>query len=95
MAVDDISVDSGIVGEREKFGAAAWEPCIIDGQEIDSDGNHAVFGGKEQEKIREKGKRRGAYGVNPEGSSIIAPQNPAVKQIYRIRTQNDRKRKEK
>ena len=87
MAVDDISVDSGIVGEREKlvFGKGGG----------DSDGNHAVFGGKEQEKIREKGRRRGSCGVNPEGSSIIAPQNPAVKQIYRIRTQNDRKRKEK
>lgn len=87
MAVDDISVDSGIVGEREKlvYGLGG----------VDSDGNHAVFGGKEQEKIREKGRRRGSCGVNPEGSSIIAPQNPAVKQIYRIRTQNDRKRKEK
>ncbi len=86
MAVDDISVDSGIVGEREKlvYGLGG----------VDSDGNHAIFGGKEQEKIREKG-RSGASGPNPEGSSIIAPQNPAVKQIYRIRTQNDRKRKEK
>jgi hypothetical protein len=55
VTVDDISVDSGIVGEREKLDSGAG----IGGAGVQSDGNHAVFGGKDHEKVREKGKSRG------------------------------------
>ena len=76
MSTHDIAVKLGIVGEREKLDSGAG----IGRAGVQSDGNHAVFGGKEQEKIREK-QRSGANGPNPEGSSSIAHQKATVKQI--------------
>ena len=55
MAVDDISVDSEIVGEREKLDSGAG----IGRAGVQSNGNHAVFRRKVQEKIRKKGKGEG------------------------------------
>ncbi len=76
MSTHDIAVKLGIVGEREKLDSGAG----IGRAGVDSDGNHAVFGGKDQERVREK-QKSGANGPNPEGSSSIAHQKATVKQI--------------
>ena len=76
MSTHDIAVKLGIVGEREKLDSGAG----IGRAGVQSDGNHAVFGGKDQERVREK-QRSGANGPNPEGSSSIAPPDAPVKQI--------------
>ena len=55
MAVDDISVDSEIVGEREKLDSGAGSGSAG----VQSNGNRAVFRRKVQEKIRKRGKGEG------------------------------------
>jgi len=76
MSTHDIAVKLGIVGEREKLDSGAG----IGRAGVQSDGNHAVFRGKEQERVREK-EKSGASGPNPEGSSSIASPDAPVKQI--------------